>query len=305
MPELTVPMARSLVRNTVRRFLHPRVPVAVQRALLELNPGVLPPGTHVLRRAPGGVPARRVSVGPTVPERTMLYLHGGAYVVGSSRSYLAWAAHLARATRSTVYVLDYRLAPEHPYPAALEDARAAWRAIAEDAQRAPDTPLVVAGDSAGGGLALTLALDLAAVPEALRSPAERRPDAAVLISPWLDPLRPWAYEPIYHQDPVLHTAWLSRCADMYAAGTDRETLAPARNADLSVLPPTIVQNGTDDLLAPEGAAFVERARAAGASVDHTEYPDLWHVFQVMAGVLPAADEALHDLAKSLDAILKS
>ncbi|NUU23770.1 MAG: alpha/beta hydrolase [Streptomycetaceae bacterium] len=294
---MSVPLARSLARRTLRPFLHPRVPVAVQRKRIDLvaaaNP--LPPGTHVLRRTPGGVPARRVSVGPADPERTILYLHGGGYVTGSSRSHLPWAAHLARATRSTVYLLDYRRAPEHPYPAAVDDTRAAWCALTADTDHLGG-PLVIAGDSAGGGLALTVALDLVHSPE-------RSPDAMVLVAPWLDPLRPWPYEPIYHHDPVLQTAWLAGCAEQYAAGADRETLCPARNADLAGLPPTIVQNGTDDILAPEGTAFAERARAAGVSVDHTEYPDLWHIFQIMAGTLAAADEALRDLAKSLDAAL--
>lgn len=308
MPQLTVPVARTLARRTVRPFLHPSVPVAVQRARLDLNSGPLPPGSHVLRRKPGGVPARRVSVGPEAPERTIVYLHGGGYATGSPRSHLSWGAHLARATHSIVCLLHYRRAPEHPYPAALDDARAAWRAIA--ATTPPTTPLIVAGDSAGGGLALTLALDLAAAHDAERTggtphPGDRVPDAMVLISPWLDPLRPWPYEPHYRRDPVLQPAWLSRCAEWYANGVDRETLCPARNADLSVLPPTIVQCGTDDILAPEGAAFSERAAAQGVRVDHTDYPDLWHIFQVSAGLLGAADEALRDLAQSLDAALKT
>ncbi|MDI2128571.1 alpha/beta hydrolase [Yinghuangia seranimata] len=296
MPELSVPVARALVRHGLRPVLHPQVPVAVQRAWLEMNAQAqpLPPGSHVLRRSPGGVPARRVSVGPRVPSRVMLYLHGGGYVVGSSRAYLSWTAHLARAAHATVYSLDYRRAPEHPYPAALDDARAAWCALSADTPA--DTPMVLAGDSAGGGLALSVALEQA-------SSGGRRPDALVLVSPWLDPLRAWPYEPIYHRDPVLRTAWLTRCAGRYAGGADREELAPACFADLSGLPTTIVQNGTDDILAPQGAAFAERAREFGVTVEHTEYPDLWHDFQVLAGRLPAADEALHDLAKSLDAAL--
>ncbi|MEU8133606.1 alpha/beta hydrolase [Streptodolium elevatio] len=301
MPQLTVPLARGLARRTIRPFLHPRVPLAVQRARLDANSGPLPPGTHVLRRSPGGVPARRVSVGPQDPERTILYLHGGGYATGSSRSHLSWGAHLARATRSAVYLLDYRRAPEHPYPAALDDTLAAWRALA--ATTPATTPLVIAGDSAGGGIALTTALGLAAGGSG--HPGDRVADAMVLISPWLDPLRPWPYEPRYGRDPVLRPAWLTCCAEWYANGVDRETLAPARNSDLSRLPPTIVQCGTDDILAPEGAAFSDRAAAHGVTVDHTDYPDLWHIFQVGAGLLAAADEALGDLAGSLDDVLKS
>ncbi|WP_436790254.1 alpha/beta hydrolase fold domain-containing protein [Yinghuangia sp. YIM S10712] len=301
MPELSVPLARGLVRRTVRPFLRPRVPVAVQRLRLDaagaLTP--LPPGAHILRRLLGGVPGRRVSVGPVAPERAVLYLHGGGYVTGSSRSHLPYAAHLARATRSTVYVIDYRRAPEHPYPAAVHDARAAWRALADET--GPDTPMVVAGDAAGGGLALTVALATGT-----NGPADtptRAPDALVMLSPWLDPLRPWPYEPVYHHDPILHASWLTRCGVLYADGIDRELLAPARSADLSGLPPTIVQNGTDDILAPESTAFAERARAMGVRVDHLEYPDLWHNFVLLAGMLAPADEALHDLAKSLDDML--
>ncbi|WP_436772830.1 alpha/beta hydrolase [Yinghuangia sp. YIM S09857] len=306
MPQLTVPLARSLARRTIRPFLHPGVPVAVQRARVDANSGPLPTGTHVLRRSPGGVPARRIAVGPHTPERTILYLHGGGYAVGSSRSHLSWGAHLARATRSTVYLLDYRRAPEHPYPAALDDTLAAWRALA--AVTPPGTPLVVAGDSAGGGLALTTALGLAARGGGHtgdRHPGDRLPDAMVLVSPWLDPLRPWPYEPHHHRDPVLRPSWLTCCAEWYANGVDRETLAPARTADLTGLPPTIVQCGTDDILAPEGVAFADRAAAHGVAVDHTDYPDLWHVFQIGAGLLGAADEALDDLARSLDDVLKS
>lgn len=294
MPRLSVPLARTLARRVLRPVLRPGVPVPAQRAWVAAMGGPLPPGTRTARRAPGGVPALRITVGPEAPARVMLYLHGGGYVVGSSRSHRAFAAHLAAATRSVVYALDYRRAPEHPHPAALDDTANAWHELAD---RTPaDTPMILTGDSAGGGLALTTALGL-------RGGKTRAPDALVLVSPWLDPLRPWPFEPRYHRDPVLRTGWLARCAAAYAPGGDRDALSPARGADLSGLPPTIVQNGTDDILAPEGAAFAERAREFRVAVEHTEYPDLWHVFQVMAGMLPAADEALHDLGKSLDAVL--
>ncbi len=292
MPYLPRTVLRSTIRAGVRPLLHPRVPFAVQRTGLSVVGALLPsPGPVERERTTlGGQPALRVSpVGGG--SRTVLYLHGGAYTTGSSRSHGALGAGLALGADADVHLLDYRLAPEHPFPAALEDAVAAYRQLAgaTDPSR-----LLLAGDSAGGGLALaTLA--------ALRDEGVGLPAAVGLISPWTDlTLCGPTVTANASRDPLLSVGWLSQSADAYAGGRrlTEPGLSP-KDIELDGLPPLVVQSGADDVLVGDGDALVARAREAGHPVSYERLEGLWHDFQLQAGTLREADEALERLGRDL------
>jgi acetyl esterase/lipase len=213
------------------------------------------------------------------PERVLLYLHGGGYAVESPRCVRALAARIAAGAGARACVPDYRLAPEHPYPAALQDARAAWDALLADG--VDPARIAVAGDSAGGGLSVALALSL-------RDAGEPLPAVLGLVCPWLD-LTPGgvASRPPVPREPILTAGLVARFTHAYLAdGHDPADplISPVR-AELAGLPPVVVHSGGDDLLAGDAAVFEERARAAGVDLDHRRYDGLWHDFHVSAPLL--------------------
>ncbi len=198
-------------------------------------------------------PLRMESVRATpAPARTVLYLHGGAYVMGSPASYRSRAMRVSYRCGAQVFVPDYRLAPEHPFPAALEDALAAWRHIAS---LRGSGPVFVAGDSAGGGLALALMVRL-------RELGERLPEGAVLLSPWVDLSETGGSG--MARDLWFSADHLRRWARHYVGATDpRDPLISPAYADLSSLPPFLVLVGEDELLLQDARRVVARAQAAG------------------------------------------
>ncbi|MGE4426306.1 MAG: alpha/beta hydrolase [Solirubrobacteraceae bacterium] len=292
---LPAPVLRTALRRAAKPVLRPGVPVAVQRRWLEAFCATIPlsAGTTVtderLVRA-----SRAYTTADTDPGRAILLLHGGAFLTGGSRTHGAMAAALAHTSGASVHLLDYRLSPEHPYPAALDDAEAAWHALR--ARGYPASRLAVVGDSAGGNLALALARRLA-------DGGVRGPAVLGLISPWGDlALASPSVRTQAAADPLLSVRWVSQGADAYAAGrrlSDPE-LSPLRG-DLSGLPPIVVQGGTDDILAGDAERLVDGVRAAGGEIEDTRFPGLWHDFQLQAGVLRAADEALTELGEALRA----
>jgi acetyl esterase/lipase len=239
----------------------------------------------------GGVSALRIAAPDARADRLLVHLHGGAYVIGSPTTYTALAGQLSLSTGATVVVPDYRLAPEHPYPAAVEDAVSVWRALGDT-----QGSIVVSGDSAGGGLALALALRL-------RSERAALPAGLVLLCPWLD-LGSRRGQP--NRDPALTAAWLDRSARSYVGAADERVpeLAPLE-ADLAGLPPLVIQSGGDDLLAPDARRLAARAAAAGVPVQHREFSGAWHDFQVLFGKLREADEALEELGRQVRALWKT
>jgi acetyl esterase/lipase len=279
-------LLRLVTRLTARPILNARVPVGLQRRLTTaLSASNKPPaGTTLTETSLGGIPTLSVAAPGGDADRLLVHLHGGAYVIGSPRTYTALAGQLSQATGATVLLPDYRLAPEHPFPAAVEDAVAVWDALAAEGHRAGS--IVVAGDSAGGGLALALALRL-------RDRGAALPAALVLLCPWLD-LSSRKEQP--NRDPALTAGWLDKSARSYIAGADPSVpeLAPL-SADLTGLPPLVLQSGQDDLLAPDARRLAERAGASGIPVQHREFAGVWHDFQTLSGKLREADEALEEL----------
>jgi cation diffusion facilitator CzcD-associated flavoprotein CzcO/acetyl esterase/lipase len=242
----------------------------------------------------GGVPGEwsRRAGAPARPG-SILYLHGGAYCVGSPATHRALTSRLAWVTGLPVFSADYRLAPEHPFPAGLDDARAAYRALRADG------PVILMGDSAGGGLALATAL-------ALRDAGEPAPAALVLLSPWVDLTTPDTPPPEPPGEAMLGWAWISACARHYvgggaaapdgASGSLTHPLVSPLRADLRSLPPVLIQAGTDELLPPQALALHDALKAAEVDVRCEITRRRWHVFQLHANALPSADAALDRVA---------
>ena len=266
------------------------LPIRWQRRWLDTVAGLMPnPSGTVLRTVElAGRPALRVTVGATERPHAVLHLHGGAYTVGSPRSHRGLAALLAQASGSVVYLPDYRLAPEHPYPAALDDA---VRAAEELAEQYPT--FAISGDSAGGGLAVATARRLA-------DAGTVRPAALALISPWVDPGAPAGRR----RDLVVREKWGRICATHYlGAGELTDAgFAPGRGR-LDGLPPTIVHVGRREVLYEQVIEFAANLAAAGVAVRLTELPRLWHVGHVSAGVLAESREAVAELGEFLRAKL--
>jgi epsilon-lactone hydrolase len=230
----------------------------------------------------GGVPAHWLDAPEADPDRVLLFLHGGGYRLGSIRSDGELAARLGRAGGMRVLLPEYRLAPEHPFPAAIDDVIAVWRWLTTD--RSTTRSLAVAGDSAGGGLAVALLV-------AARDAGDPLPAAAVLMSPTVDLTSSGrSMTERVDQDPISTPALLSRLAADYLAGADPTTpLASPLFASLSGLPPLLVQVGTADLLLSDAERLAEAATAAGVDVRLEIGEGLPHVYQLMLGTPEAAE----------------
>jgi monoterpene epsilon-lactone hydrolase len=228
---------------------------------------------------------------PTDPETsvgtqpTVLYLHGGGYYFCSPRTHRPITYALATGARARVFALDYRLAPEYPFPAAVDDALAAYRALLE--QGIAHTSIVLAGDSAGGGLALATLV-------ALRDAGDLLPAAAVVFSPWTD-LAATGHSIVSNteRDVMFHGASIGPAAQIYlgdASATD--PLASPLYADLHGLPPLLIQASDSEVLRDDALRFAQRAREAGVEVQLETWPDTPHAWQIFAQWLPEARTAL-------------
>ena len=246
----------------------------------------VPAGVRTTPATLGNRPAVLVEPGQAARPGTILYFHGGSYVVGSPGTAMSLTANLVSRTGIRSVSLDYRLAPEHPFPAALDDALAAYRELLDNGAGAAS--IVFAGDSAGGGIAVSACL-------MARDAGLPMPAAVVAFSPGLDKTHSGAsidtksgIDPFFTRESFVHTD------TMYLAGADpeQELLSPARFADLSGFPPLLLQAGTNEVLLDDSTQMADRARAAGVDVILDVTADVPHVFQAFAGILDEADQAL-------------
>ena len=269
------------------------IPESIQRIWMEMVTATTLAARGAQReRGTWGVTGELVCQRGEDAPRAILYLHGGGYTLGSPNTHKSLSTHLAITARCKVLVPDYRLAPEYPYPAALEDAVSAYRALLE---LFPAGQLAIGGDSAGGGLALCTTL-------ALREVGLPLPAALLLISPWTDmTLSGETVNTLDKVDPMLGRVWLSRAAEAY-----RGSVAPADPrlsplfANLAGLPPMLIQVGGDEILLDDSRRLAERAKAIGVDVTLEVEAGYWHDFQVHAGVLDASDAAIARIAGFLD-----
>lgn len=255
----------------------------------------LTPGEPVLRAPHGvtvehgdldGVRTEILRPAGGASDSALLYLHGGGFACGAPRGFRALAGRLAQVMGATAYVIDYRLAPEHPYPAGIDDCERAYRALLA-AGFAADR-IAVAGDSAGGGHALELAMRMR--DEQLPAPA-----AIGLISPFVD----WtaessAFRADGRREPILSAGLIARCGDAYLADRseqERREVSPLYR-DLAGLPSIVLDAGADDILVGDARRLAEYAAAAGVPVRYREHPGLWHVFHLTPHLLAQAERAV-------------
>jgi epsilon-lactone hydrolase len=244
----------------------------------------LPGDATVSEADAGGVPAHWISLPGTDAGRVLLYLHGGGYQLGSVKSHGELAARLGRASGRRVLLPEYRLAPEHPFPAAVDDVLTVWRWL-RTGQGLPASAVAVAGDSAGGGLAVALMATL-------RDAGEDLPAAAVLMSPWTDlSFSGASMTEREAEDPVLTPDEIREFAAIYLAGADpRAPQASPLFARLDGLPPLLIQVGTAELLLSDSEELAASAAAAGVDVTVQLCEGAPHVYQAMPDT-PEAVEA--------------
>jgi monoterpene epsilon-lactone hydrolase len=239
-----------------------------------------------------GVGAEWARPASTCAERAVLYLHGGGYVIGSIGTHRALAAQIAEQADAVALVIDYGLGPENPFPGAVEDAVAAYRFLL--ARGFEPAQIVIGGDSAGGGLTFATLV-------ALREAGVALPGAAFALSPWVDlecatPTMASKAE----VDPMVRRAGLLQMAGLYLAGADPKLpLASPLYADLSGLPPILVQVGTAEVLLDDSLLICERVRAAGGDVELQTFEDLMHVFQAFSPMVPESVEAIRRIGEFL------
>jgi epsilon-lactone hydrolase len=282
-----VPVVRAAVA-VGSRPLGPRVSFPAQRRWLEAQAriGRVPAGTTTEPVLLGGRPAERVSAPEADAGRSVLLLHGGAFVTCSPRTHRVFAAHLARAAGAAVHVLDYRRAPEHPYPAAVDDAEAALEALLDDG------PTVVVGDSAGGTLALLLALRR-------RDAGRPSPLSLALVSPLVD-LTLVEAGGYTGRDVLLRHSWVRSGCEAFAGGRDLRSLSPL-HLPLHGLPPVLVHLAEHERLRPEGERLVEALRAADVHVELELLAGLWHDVHLQADLVHEGAAAVARMGRWLGA----
>jgi epsilon-lactone hydrolase len=238
----------------------------------------------------GNVPGEWISAPGANPQRVILYLHGGGYVVGSINTHRAMVARIARAANARALAIDYRLAPESPFPAAVNDAVAAYRWLL--ARGYKPNNIVIAGDSAGGGLTIAALLKL-------RDAGDPMPAGAVPISPWTDlegtgeSVRSRAA-----RDPMVTQDNLASSARQYYRDHDpTHPLISPLHGDFRGLPPMLIQVGDAEILLDDATRVAERAKAAGVKVELEVWDDMIHVWHVFAKILPEGQQAIDKIGK--------
>ena len=262
--------------------------VEEQRAQFEMAVAMMtvaPEGVAWTKVDAGGVPAIWADAEEGSSDHVVMYVHGGGYVIGSATGYRNFTGQLASAVGCRVLSVDYRLAPEHPHPAAVEDSTSAYRWLLDHGFGADR--LAISGDSAGGGLTVSTLLKL-------RDDATPLPVAGVPISPWVD------MEGIGESmttraevDMLVDEVGLKGMAEMFLAGQDaRDPLAAPLYGDFSGLPPLLIQVGDEETLLDDSTRLAEAAESAGVEVRLDVFPEMQHVFQLFTGNMPEADEAV-------------
>ena len=292
-------MASSQVER-VRQFLleqkhAPPAPMDEQRKNLDTlnerlvgHPVDLPAGTQVEKVVAGGIPSEWIYFSDSDQQRTLLYLHGGAYLLGSADSHRELVARLSAASGMCALLPEYRLAPEHLFPAAVEDAHTAYRWLLS--QGIQPEHIIVAGDSAGGGLTLALLLSI-------RNASDPMPAGAVLLSPWTDLTGSGeSMKTRMEADPWLDAASIPMMGQFYAGQEDaRNPLISPVFADLHGLPPLFIEVGNDEVLLDDTTRIVEHAQSAGVQVQWHAWEGMWHVFPAFAFIIDEGKQAIEEI----------
>jgi monoterpene epsilon-lactone hydrolase len=281
------PQLQAIVQMLRSHPATPDTPIEEVRRAFEQMASVLsmPPDVRCERTDAGGIPAEWVAAPGAEDRNVILYLHGGGYAFGSINTHRDIASRISRASGARVLLIEYHLAPEHPFPAALDDAVAAYRWLLSEG--VDPARLILAGDSAGGGLTVATLI-------ALRDAGDPLPAAAVCISPWVD--QEGAGESLTTNadlDPMVQRDGLLAAAAAYHRGFGpRHPLVSPIHADLSRLPPMLIQVGTSETLLDDSRRLAARAKEAGMDVTLEPWEGMIHVWHLFAAVLPEGQQAI-------------
>ena len=269
---------------------NPNAPMAQRRAGMERISERVPVDVICEKIKAGGVDAEWIAAPGANADRVILYLHGGGYVIGSINTHRAMVSRIARASNARALAIDYRLAPEHPFPAAVEDATAAYRWLL--AQGYKPGKIIIAGDSAGGGLTIVLLL-------AIRDAGLPMPAGAVPISPWTDlegtgeSVRTRAA-----RDVMVTIENLTGSAKQYYGTHDpKDPLVSPVHGNFRGLPPMLIQVGDAEILLDDSTRVAKSAKAAGVEVELEVWDDMPHVWHVFAKLLPEGQQAIDKIGK--------
>jgi len=244
------------------------------------------------------IPSLWINTPESVKDRVVLYLHGGGYVIGSINTHKGLGYRISRASKSRILLIDYRLAPEHPYPAALEDSVAVYKWLIDEEGIDPQN-IVISGDSAGGGLTAATLLKL-------RDTGVALPAGGVLLSPWTDlDLTGDSIKTKRRLDPIVDASGLHFMANLYIG--DEEPNNPYISpiyADLKDLPPILVQVGSAEVLLDDSTRFAEKAKSVGVDVTIEVWDDMTHVFQFLALWAPEGEQAIEKIGEFIQKIMK-
>ena len=239
----------------------------------------------------GGVPAEWITTPDVISNHVILYLHGGGYIAGSIATHRDLVGRISRAAKARILIIDYRLAPEHPFPAALDDAVKAYQWLVSNEKIDPKN-IIIGGDSAGGGLAISILVKL-------REKGIGLPIAAFCLSPWTD--LAGTGETIKTKaelDPFVTPKDGEFMAKLYLKETDpKNYLASPLYADLEGLPPLYIQVGTSEILLDDSLRLAEKAKKAGVDVELDVWEDMIHVFAAFASWAPEGQQAIEKIGK--------
>ena len=281
-----------IIRHTLKPALSPKVSLKWQRRASDLASNILigPSGYTTQKLYVDQIPVLHIQPKVVKKGLAVLYLHGGGYVVGSAKSHCKLAAHLGDALNAEVWLPEYRLAPEHPCPAAIQDATHIYQWLLTNGHH-PDQ-LIIIGDSAGGGLTLSTAITL-------REAGLPLPAALVLLSPWVNlTLSASSITSHASRDAMLSQEWLSWCAAQYSQGMAPHVAdcSPVY-AKLEGLPPTLIHVGTEELLLDDAKHITQKLKNANVYCELHIYDQVGHVFQFHAGILKESNQSIREIAE--------
>jgi acetyl esterase/lipase len=299
-PSLRAELVRLGFRWFIKRRAHHQTIEEARRAFRGMEV-LIPHPPRSTRTTPvdaGGVPADFITTPASRADRHVFYLHGGGYRLGAPSTYRHFTWRVADAARAHLLAIDYRLAPEHPFPAALDDAVASYRWLLASCGAA--NRIVVVGDSAGGGLALALLLKL-------RDSGLPLPAVAAVMSPWTDlALTGASLKLNATNDPILNADDVPIFAADYLAGTDpRNPYASPLYGDPTGLPPTLIQVAQDEILRDDAVRMADKMRLAKCHVELQIWPRVPHVWHLLAPVLPEAKAAIASMGAFVDRMVQA
>ena len=295
MPSIQSIFLKQVVKRYISKNLRAEVPLEKQRTAIERLEKLAPPSpfTKVIPLEIQGCKAEWIKHKSARPDHAILYLHGGGFTTGSPQTHRLVAERMSVCCQASVLLLDYRLAPEHPFPSGLNDCVNAYQWLLQ--QGIMPQNLAIAGDSAGGGLTISTLLRL----KEAYSPL---PAAAVLFSPWVDlTMSGNSYEYNEPKELMLSTAWMKLMAKHYIGNDKSNPLASPIFADLADLPPVLIQVDESEVLLDDALTLADKLQAAGVTCELETWQGLWHVWQTFVRFLPEANQAVNQAG---DFILK-